>query len=58
MVFSGKYASANISELFRGQVSWKTVIILAAGLLVIGGFLFIDWRSLLEHKNLRFCLRF
>ena len=54
MVFSGKYATASVSELFRGQFSWKTVLILAAGLVVIGGFLFIDWRSLLEHKNLRF----
>lgn len=54
MVFSGKYASANLSELFRGQVSWKTVLILVAGLVVIGGVLFIDWRRLLEKRKLRF----
>lgn len=54
MVFSGKYATANISELFRGQFSWKTVLILVAGLVIIGGFLFIDWRSLLEKRKLRF----
>jgi membrane protein YqaA with SNARE-associated domain len=54
MVFSGKYATANVSDLFRGQVSWKTVIILAAGLVVIGIFLFVDWRSLLEKRKLRF----
>lgn len=54
MVFSGKYATANISELFRGQASWKTLIILIAGLVVIGAFLFVDWRSLLEKRKLRF----
>ena len=54
MVFSGKYATANISELFRGQASWKTVIVLIAGLFVIGAFLFIDWRSLFEKRKLRF----
>ena len=54
MVFSGKYASASLSELLRGQASWKTVITLIAGLIVIGAFLFIDWRSLLERKKLRF----
>lgn len=54
MVFSGKYATANVSELFRGQFSWKTVLILVTGLVVIGGFLFIDWRSLLEQRKLRF----
>jgi membrane protein YqaA with SNARE-associated domain len=54
MVFSGKYATANMAELFRGQASWKTVIVLIAGLFVIGAFLFIDWRSLLEKRKLRF----
>jgi membrane protein YqaA with SNARE-associated domain len=54
MVFSGKYASASLPDLFRGQFSWKTVLILVAGLVIIGAFLFIDWRSLLERKQLRF----
>jgi hypothetical protein len=54
LVFSGKYASANLSELLHGQANWKTVLTVIAGLLVIGGFLFIDWRQLLEHRKLRF----
>jgi hypothetical protein len=54
LVFSGKYASANLSELLHGQANWKTLLTLVAGLVVICGFLFIDWRSLLEHKKLRF----
>ena len=54
LVFSGKYASANLSGLLHGQASWKTVIILVAGLIVIGAFLFIDWRRLLEKRKIRF----
>ena len=54
LVFSGKYASANLSELFHGQANWKTVLTLIAGLLIISAFLFVDWRQLLEHKKLRF----
>jgi hypothetical protein len=54
LVFSGKYASANLAELLHGQVSWKTGIILAGGLIVIGAFLFVDWRCLLEKRKIRF----
>ena len=54
LVFSGKYATANLSELIHGQASWKTVVTLVAGLLVIGAFLFIDWRNLLEKRKIRF----
>ena len=54
LVFSGKYASANLSDLLHGQANWKSLLTLLAGLLVIGIFLFIDWRSLLAKKKLRF----
>jgi membrane protein YqaA with SNARE-associated domain len=54
LVFSGKYATANLSELLHGQASWKTVITLIAGLIVIGAFLCVDWRSLLEKRKIRF----
>ena len=54
LVFSGKYASANLSDLLHGEANWKTVATLAAGLIVICGFLFVDWRQLLQHKKLRF----
>src|SRR4051812_13449116 len=54
LVFSGKYASANLSDLLHGEANWKTIITLAVGLIVISAFLFIDWRQLLEHRKLRF----
>jgi hypothetical protein len=56
LVFSGKYASANLGELLHGEANWKRIATLIAGLVVIGIFLFVDWRQLLEQKKLR--LRF
>jgi hypothetical protein len=54
LVFSGKYASANLTGLLHGQVNWKSIVSLIAGLVVISLFLFVDWRRLLEQKKLRF----
>ena len=54
MVYSGKYASGNLSGLLHGEASWKTIVTLVAGFLVIGIFLFVDWRHLLEKHKLRF----
>jgi membrane protein YqaA with SNARE-associated domain len=54
LVFSGKYASANLGDLLHGQANWKSIVVLIAGLVVIGVFLFVDWRQLLEHKKVRF----
>jgi hypothetical protein len=57
LVFSGKYASANLSDLFHGEMNWKGIATIIAGLIIIAGFLFVDWRQLLEHKKLRFRFR-
>jgi hypothetical protein len=54
LVFSGKYASANLSDLLHGEANWKTAATVALGLLIIGAFLFVDWRQLLEHRKVRF----
>jgi membrane protein YqaA with SNARE-associated domain len=53
MVYTGKYAAGNLSNLLQGQMSWKTVLIAIAGLFIIGAFLFVDWRCLLEKRRLR-----
>ena len=56
LVYSGKYAAMTLPELIRGQFSWHTLIILLVGLIVIGLFLFVDWRELLGKGRLK--LRF
>jgi membrane protein YqaA with SNARE-associated domain len=54
LVFGGKYASTNLTDLLHGEANWKTMVTLIAGLIIISAFLFVDWRQLLEHKKLRF----
>src|SRR5205814_4710234 len=53
IVYTGKYAAGNASDWLHGQLTWKSLLIVIAGLLVIGVFLFVDWRSLLEKRRLR-----
>lgn len=54
MILSGAKAYRAALKMFHGEISPKTFITLAAGLLLIGGVMFIDWRRLLEHKKLGF----
>jgi uncharacterized membrane protein YdjX (TVP38/TMEM64 family) len=56
MLFTGRSAIASFSELLHGTVSPKGIIMSVASLLVICGFLFLDWRFLLEKKRVRFNL--
>lgn len=53
MVFTGREAIASFAELFEGTFSMKGIITAAVSLLVICGFLFVDWRMLLEKKRVR-----
>lgn len=50
-VFTGKYASNNVGELFHGLVSWKSITGLALGLLLLFLLVFVDWRTLLQRKK-------
>jgi membrane protein DedA with SNARE-associated domain len=55
-VTGGNYALENLDQLKQGILSWKSVAGLLAGLLLLAALLFIDWRSLIEHK--KFVLKF
>jgi membrane protein YqaA with SNARE-associated domain len=55
-VTGGKYALENLEQLKAGILSWKSIAGLSAGLLLLAALLFIDWRSLIEHK--KFVLNF
>lgn len=56
LVYTGKYAARNLSDVIRGEFSWQSIVLLLAGLATIAVVLFIDWRQLLEkhHLKLRF----
>ncbi len=56
-VFMGKFAADHASEVWNGVVSWQSLTGLIFGLLLVAAFLFIDWRSLLRDRRLRFNLK-
>jgi hypothetical protein len=50
-VHLGKYASENTESLINGALSWKSIISLLVGLLLVCALLFIDWSSLIQKKK-------
>jgi membrane protein DedA with SNARE-associated domain len=57
MIFSGLYAATHIKNITHGSGSPKTIVTLVFGCAAIGGFLFLDWRALLERKKFAFNFR-
>ena len=55
-VLMGRYAAENTQKLLHGMVNWKSIVGLVLGLLLIFALLFVDWRTLYQHKKFR--LRF
>jgi membrane protein YqaA with SNARE-associated domain len=53
VLFTAKVTAEQATDLLHGRVSWQTGLTAAAGLLLISGVLFIDWRDLLGRKKLR-----
>jgi membrane protein YqaA with SNARE-associated domain len=51
-VHLGLFASKNVQELISASLSWKSIISLVLGMLLIGALLFVDWLALLEEKKL------
>ena len=52
-VHLGKYASENTKNIVEGALSWKSIASLVLGLLLLFALLFIDWRTLIQHKKLK-----
>jgi membrane protein YqaA with SNARE-associated domain len=53
VLFTAKVTAEEATDLLHGKVSWGAGLTAAAGLLLISGVLFIDWRELLGRKKLR-----
>ncbi|MES1194574.1 MAG: hypothetical protein ABUL65_01685, partial [Opitutus sp.] len=54
MLFAGRYALRNSTDLLYGTFSWKGIIVAGSGLVVLAAFLFLDWRVLLEKRRVSF----
>jgi membrane protein YqaA with SNARE-associated domain len=53
VIFAGKVTAEKATDLMHGRVSWQTALTAGAGLLLISGVLFIDWRQVFQHRKLR-----
>ena len=53
MVLAGHYVASNIDDMWKGFLSWRSIIGTSIVLLIVCLFLFIDWRKLLQQKKLR-----
>ena len=54
MIAMGHHLSSNPGDFLHSLLSAKGILTMLFGLVVIGGLLFIDWRSLLQKKKLKF----
>ena len=54
MIVTGKYAAGDIREMFHGNISPKTIIMLVLGLVTVSAVLFVDWQAFFEKKKLKF----
>jgi membrane protein YqaA with SNARE-associated domain len=52
-VLMGKYAAENTQQLLHGMINWKSIVGLLLGLLLIFALLFVDWRTLYQHKKFK-----
>jgi membrane protein DedA with SNARE-associated domain len=52
-VHLGKYASNHARNIMEQALSWKSIVSLLMGLLLICALLFVDWRILIQKKKLR-----
>ncbi len=57
MLFTGRTAFLSGASLLMGTYSVKGLVTAVVTLLIIGGFLFLDWRTLLQEKKLRLNFR-
>ncbi len=52
-VLMGKEAVGGTEDLLEGMISWKSIVGLILGVLLLLALLFFDWRSLLQRHRLR-----
>jgi membrane protein YqaA with SNARE-associated domain len=57
MIFTGLYAATNYKDLVPGALSPKGIVALVLGCVFLAGFLFLDWRALLQRKKFTFNFR-
>lgn len=57
MIVTGVYAVNNFGDVIHGTFCLKGISVIVLGIAVVALFLFIDWRALLQRKQLAFNFR-
>ena len=52
-ILMGKEAIGGTESLIEGMVSWKSILGLILGLVLLAALIFFDWRTLLQRHRLR-----
>lgn len=52
MIVTGMYAVGDLKDIVHGTFCLKGIAVIVCGLTVVAAFLFIDWRALLQRKQL------
>jgi hypothetical protein len=58
LLIFGKYTITHISDFYKDSLSLKNIALMAFGLVFMSLFLFIDWRRLLEKKEIKLKFKF
>ena len=53
LIVSGKYTVSSAQDLFKGSWDLKSILLMALGLFLVLGLLFVDWRTLLSKKKIK-----
>jgi len=54
MIFSGKFVVTNLREVGESLLSLKSISLMILGMMMLAGFLFVDWLRLLQKHKLAF----
>lgn len=54
VVYFGQLAYDYSNDILAGIISWKSMLSLSIGLIMISALLFIDWRTLIQKKKFEF----
>ena len=57
MLFAAKNAAKDVSDLLHGAASLKTVVAAVVSFMLMGGVLFVDWRTLIEKRKFKLSFR-
>lgn len=54
VIFTGRYAASDVTQMMHGSFSWKGIVSGALGFVFVMALFFVQWRTLLKKGRLEF----